>query len=329
MKLSHLGEFGLIERIRARAGQAPELRLGIGDDCAALQCPEGQLLLTTKDLLIEGVHFRLDWTDLKDLGRKSVSVNISDIAAMGGRPLDLYLGLGIPAGFTVEQIDRFMEGFAEAATGYGASLSGGDTCRSPGPLLISVTAHGAVAPEQLVRRSGAAPGDAICVSGTLGDSALALKALLAGEQPHALLADRHHNPDARPALGRALAEASVASAMIDISDGLAADLGHILDASGVGAVLDIPALPLSQPFFEALEKDPSVLQLALHGGEDYELLFTLRPDRLHQLEPLAKTLGLPLTRIGTLVRSEEGLRLRDARGRFSSAHPSGFNHFRA
>lgn len=327
MRLSELGEFGFIERIRAAAVTGEGVCHGIGDDCAVLELPRGERLLTSKDLLIEGIHFQRCWTDSRRLGRKSVSVNVSDIAAMGGRPRHLYLGLGVPADFPAEELQLFMDGFLEAAAEYGACLVGGDTCRSPGPLLISVTAEGAVAAGREVRRAGAAPGQAIYVSGTLGDSALALHRHTAGQPLDPWLASRHHDPVARVALGKALSENGLARAMIDVSDGLLADLGHILKASNVGAMLEESCLPLSGPFQSALALEPQLLPLALSGGEDYELLFAAQPEQEGALQALANQLAVPITRIGTIIPAGEGLCLRNAAGEVRAADRRGFNHF--
>lgn len=327
MKLAQLGEFGFIERIRRRVANDPATRVAIGDDCAALALPPGELLLTTTDLLIEDVHFRRSFTDLRTLGRKSVAVNVSDIAAMGGIPRYLYLGLGVPADLCLEDLDSFIDGFLEAAAFYGAVLSGGDTCRSPGPLLISVTAEGSIVEGELVRRSGSAVGDGIYLSGSVGDSALALRQLQRGEIPVPDLAVRHNDPTARTVLGRALAVEKLPSAMIDVSDGVLADLGHLLKASAVGALLEEEALPLSGPFRQALAVDPSRIDLAWSGGEDYELLFTVPARREGALFDLAGRIGLPLTRIGTVTAGEEGLLVRTRDGRLVHPSPAGFNHF--
>lgn len=327
MRLSQLGEFGFIERIRRSASAGEGLRLGIGDDCAATTVAPGELLLTSKDLLIEEVHFRRSWTDLRLLGRKSVAVNVSDIAAMGGAPRHLFLALAIPPDMSVEDLDAFVAGFLEAARENGAVLAGGDTCRSPGPFTVSVTAEGAVPEGQLVRRAGARPGDAVYVSGTVGDSALALQTLLAGERPEAFLAGRHHDPSARTGLGRALAAAGIPSAMIDLSDGLLADLGHILSASGVGARIDEEALPLSAPFRRALAQTPDLLELALSGGEDYELLFTVPPEREADLSRLASTLTVPLTRVGGVTSPDGGLLVKDRHGGIRRPSHPGYDHF--
>lgn len=328
MKLADLGEFGFIERIRQAVTQAPGVVVGIGDDCAVLELPPGERLLTSTDLLIEEVHFRRDWADMRLLGRKSVSVNVSDIAAMGGSPRHLYLGLGIPAGVAVAELDAFVAGFIAACADYGAILVGGDTCRSPGPLLISVTVEGTVPADEVVCRSGARVGDALYVSGTLGDSALVLQQLLAGAVPEPELVGRHYDPLARVALGRALAAARIPTAMIDVSDGLLADLGHILKASAVGAEIDAAALPLAAPLSSRVGKDPDLIRLALSGGEDYELLFSAPPERHSELTLLAAGVGVPVTCIGRVVAAAEGLLVQSGDGRLESVSPAGFNHFR-
>lgn len=328
MNLAELGEFGLIERIRKAAPGHPGLRLGIGDDCAVSCLHPGEELLTTTDLLIEGVHFRRDWTDLYRLGRKCVAVNVSDLAAMGGEPRLLFLGLGLPAQLRVADCEALLAGVLDAAAAYGAALAGGDTCRSPGPLLLSVTAQGAVPTGEAVLRSGARPGDDLYVSGTLGDSALALRELLAGRPLDAHLAARHHDPPARAALGQALRHSRAATAMIDLSDGLLADLGHLLAASKIGAVVETGQLPLSRVFAAAGATDPTVLDLALKGGEDYELLFTAPPARAADLALLADAAGVPLTRIGRITPPEDGLAVKDRNGRLLATRAAGFDHFR-
>lgn len=329
MRLAELGEFGLIERIRRAAPGHPGLCLGIGDDCAISRLNPGEELLTTTDLLIEGVHFRREWTDLYRLGRKCISVNVSDLAAMGGEPRHLFLGLGVPAGMSVEDCESLLAGVLDAAAMYGAALAGGDTCRSLGPLLLSVTAEGAIPAGQAVRRSGAHPGDELYVSGTLGDSALALRELLAGRRPDDQLAARHHDPTARPALGQALRTAGLARAMIDLSDGLAADLGHLLAASDCGAIVETALLPLSSSFAAALTGEPALLDLALYGGEDYELLFAAPSGTGARLAALAATQGVAITRIGRLTPREGGLTVKAPDGRALAVRDGGFDHFRA
>jgi thiamine-monophosphate kinase len=327
MKLAELGEFGFIERIRRAVDGAPGVHLGIGDDCAVLELPPGERLLTSTDLLIEEVHFRRAWTDPFRLGRKRVSINVCDLAAMGGIPRHLYLGLGIPSDLSVEELDAFISGFLSACRDYGATLVGGDTCRSPGALLISVTVEGSAPAAEVVCRRGARSGDGIYVSGTLGDSALALRRLLAGVIPDDESAARHHDPRAQVELGRALAKARLPSAMIDLSDGLLADLGHILEASAVGAEIEVAALPLSPAFRSALAGTPELIELALSGGEDYQLLFTVPPAREGELATLSTDLGLSLTRLGRVTAEPGGLWLRRADGGREAATAKGFNHF--
>lgn len=326
MSLASCGEFGLIARIRAQAQAGEDVLLGIGDDCCALQLPPGEVLLTSTDLLLEGVHFRRDWTDLFTLGRKCVAVNISDIAAMGGTPRYLSLGLGLPADLAETEFDALISGILSGAGEYGALLTGGDTCRSLGGLILSLTVQGHARPERIIRRSGARPGDLLYVSGTLGESGLALRELLAGRRPAAELARRHHDPTARLALGRELAARQLATAMIDLSDGLLADLGHLLQASGVGARIETERLPLSPLFRCYLEKEPALLELALAGGEDYELLWSAPPQAGSELTALAEALALPLTCIGTMVATP-GLTVNGADGRPLRLERSGFNHF--
>lgn len=326
MSLGGCGEFGLIERIRAQVAGRDDILIGIGDDCSATALPAGEFLLTTTDLLIEEVHFRRDWTDLFALGRKAVAVNISDIAAMGGTPQSLSLGLGLPADLDPEDFDQLVAGILAGAREYGAVLSGGDTCRSPGGLLLSVTVLGHIAPALTLRRCGARAGDLLYVSGTLGDSALALRELLAGRTPEAGIAQRHHQPTARLALGRELAQRRLATAMIDLSDGLRADLGHILAASGVGARVEAAALPLSPVFRGAMMHDSGVFDLALAGGEDYELLWSAPPTAASPLAALSAELGLPLTCIGEIVAGH-ALRVVAADGVEILSPKVGYNHF--
>ena len=326
MSLGACGEFGLIERIRAQVAGRDDILVGIGDDCCATALPPGEILLTTTDLLIEEIHFRRAWTDLFALGRKAVAVNISDIAAMGGTPRTLSLGLGLPADLSPEDFDQLIAGILSAARQYGAVLSGGDTCRSPGGLMLSVTVMGSIKPEQILRRSGAQVGDLLYVSGTLGDSAWALRELLAGRTPNAVIAQRHHQPTARFGLGQELARRRLATALIDLSDGLRADLGHILDASGVGACVQAAALPLSPIFRTALVIQPDLIDLALAGGEDYELLWSAPATAADALAALGDELELPLTCIGEIVAGSD-LKVVAADGSEIISAKVGYNHF--
>jgi len=327
MNLTDLGEFGLIDTIRARVGSQPGVIRGIGDDAAELELPAGHRLLTSTDLLLEGVHFTFSWISATDLGHKAVAVNLSDIAAMGGIPRFLYVGLACPADTELSRLNAFVDGLLAEAAEYGVALVGGDTCRSPGPWIISVTIEGIIPAGQTIGRDGARADDLVLVSGTLGDSALALALWQQGTPPPLALAARHNRPTPRVALGRALAEAGLPSAMIDLSDGVASDLGHILRASGVGAELDGAALPLSPIFREHTEQQRQWLDLALAGGEDYELLCTVPAERCAEALAVSGRIGVPLTVIGTLTDAAAGLRLRDVNGVVHPLQLLGYEHF--
>ncbi|WP_321529718.1 thiamine-phosphate kinase [uncultured Desulfuromonas sp.] len=326
--LAQAGEFGLIERIKRQARQGDNLLLGIGDDCSATHVAEGKVLLTSKDLLIEEIHFRRCWTDMYSLGRKSAAVNLSDIAAMGGTPLHLYLGVGLPADLSLTEIDNFSRGFLDESDQAGACLCGGDTCRSPDKLIISVTVQGSVSATEMLSRKTAQEGEALFVSGTLGDSALALALLQRGENPSDFLSQRHHRPTPRLALGQALAQHGIASSMIDVSDGLLSDLGHILKQSGLGAHIDQQQIPLSNEVRHHLQGHPDDEELILQGGEDYELLFSAPSRYSDDLEALSHRLNVPITRIGTLLNAEQGLTIVQFDGEEKQVEARGFNHFR-
>ncbi len=307
--LSSLGEFGLIDRIQSRFPQPVAPELGIGDDAALLTPSPGMQLVVSTDLLAEGVHFERSFGPLRLLGRKALAVNLSDLAAMGARPRWFFLSLAIPVGFPLDEIEALLDGVAEQATAHGVLLAGGDTCGSRSGLVISVTIMGEQRPELLLRRSGARTGDEVWVSGTLGDSALGLQLLLknrpvSGCNETEYVVNRHLDPTPRCGLGQALAKAGLASAMIDISDGLLADLGHICEQSGCGAEIRLAQLPRSPQFQRLVASAPlSLWQLAAAGGEDYELCFTASADRRAAIQELAKTAGIPATVVGKVTDS--------------------------
>jgi thiamine-monophosphate kinase len=326
MKLRELGEFGLIDRIAGRVVTRAEVRIGIGDDAAALAPSPGCVTLVTSDMLLEGIHFDLALCDPFTLGRKSLAVNLSDIAAMGGMPRHFLLSLALPEQLEVEFLDGFVEGLLEMAATFGVALIGGDTCASRSGLVISVTALGEQLPERVVRRSGARAGDLVFVTGTLGDAALGLKLLRGGERTGPAVM-RHLDPSPRVREGMALAEAGIPSAMIDISDGLLADLGHIINLSGKGAEVDLARLPLSDAFRAHLipgGEDPFRLPLA--GGEDYELLFTASPGCEKDALALLAGLGTQATVIGEIT-GESMLRVIDPSGSDYRGAARGYDHF--
>lgn len=321
------GEFEIIDRIKGRCATSPAVRLGIGDDCAMLQLPPGEMLLTTTDMLVEDVHFRRAWTGMESLGKKSAAVNLSDLAAMGAVPKALFLALAVPEDLSAQEIDRFFDGFLEVCHASGAVLAGGDTCASMGGLSISVTALGSASEKNVLRRSGARSGDSIYVTGCLGDSGLALQCLLAGRQVPPGALGRHLEPAARVSIGQALAEAGIATAMIDISDGLLADLGHILAASSVGGLVNIDTLPLSAEMQSAVAADRAVFEQALIGGEDYELLFTAASGSEQDIVQIAGLCQLPITRIGVIDGSPGAIELRDKGQPSPLPRNRGYKHF--
>jgi len=275
------GEFSFIEGLKSRFS-VPSGITGIGDDCAIIpQCSSNDTLVTS-DMLVEGSHFLLDDISPYQLGWKSAAVNLSDIAGMGGKPVGTFLSLAIPPHLSSSWMDEFMDGFQAVSEKFGVPLLGGDTTASPDRLCINVTVLGSSPHGCAKKRSDAVPGDLICVSGFLGDSACGLKVILDGVERNSdakVLIDRHYLPMPRVDEGLSLSRLSGVHAMMDVSDGVGSDLRHILKASGVGAVVDTAAIPLSDELLSCCGVngfDP--LDFALSGGEDYELLFTMTTD---------------------------------------------------
>lgn len=326
MKLKDLGEFGFIDRIAERVAPAADVPLGIGDDAAALIPAAGEHTLVTSDLLAEGIHFDRAFTDPYRLGRKSLSVNLSDIAAMGGRPRHALLSLAVPKDIDLAFLDDFTKGFLAVADEHNVILVGGDTCAARTDFVVSVTLFGAQSPEKIVTRKGARPGDLICVTGHLGDSSFGLEELRRGTV-HGPAVERHLNPAARVDAGLLLAERQIPTAMIDVSDGLAADLGHIAEQSSVGAIIRTAELPLSPHILtKAAAVGKDAVTLALSGGEDYELLFTIPADAAGLLPEVAAALSLPITVIGTIIDGS-GVVALDAAGNPFVPQRCGFDHF--
>ena len=329
MKLRRLGEFGLIEHLRRTTPRGHGVRVGIGDDAAWVETRTGSCLLTA-DLLIEGVHFDLKWTSLYALGYKTLAVNMSDIAAMGGTPAYLILSLGIPATFNTEDVDEFYQGIRSLAAKSGVALVGGDTSVAKS-LFISACLLGQTA-HRPITRGGAQIGDDIYVTGTLGDSALGLKLLKrkspARRAPRAakFLLSRHHFPTARVRVGSILAKEKLARAMIDISDGLLQDLSHICKASRIGAIVSEERLPLSSAYRSLAGPDGT--RHALAGGEDYELLFCARRRDRSRITKLEEHTDVPITRIGTCVHARDGMTVVDRTGHRVDFRTTGYDHFK-
>ena len=243
MQLNELGEFGLIGLIREKFASVPDSGYeGIGDDCAVMSCGDGTSLVVTTDMLVEEVHFRLRTTDPYRLGRKSLAVNLSDVAAMGAAPAASFLSIALPPDTTVEWVERFLDGYRSLSSEFSVPLLGGDTTASPGKLAISVTAVGRVHDSEIKRRASARLGDRIFVTGTLGDSAQGL-ADLREDRPETEFAAAHLDPRPHVREGAWLGKQRAVHAMMDLSDGLASDLGHILKASGAGAEISVERIP--------------------------------------------------------------------------------------
>lgn len=329
MKLSKLGEFGLIERIRKATPKGHGVRIGIGDDAAWLDC-RSRTILVTADLLIEGIHFDLRWSTFYALGYKTLAVNLSDIAAMGGTPAYLTLSLGIPVDFKSEDVEEFYRGIRSLTARTGVSLVGGDTSAAK-RFFISASLIG-YCPYAPVLRSGAKENDDLYVTGTLGDSALGLELIKkrkgnTRKDAAAYLIRRHHFPTARVKTGALLARAGLARAMIDVSDGLLQDLNHLCKASAIGAEIWEDALPFSPAYKTLAGRKRTVYALA--GGEDYELLFCVRPRDRSRLEKIKRRFGVPIARIGKCLPASEGIKVIDGEGRPASFSLRGYDHFKS
>ncbi len=348
--ISGIGEFGLIDKIAALAEPTlhtiPELITGIGDDCAVYQPSAGLLQVATTDMLVDQIHFDLLTTPLKLLGSKSISVNVSDICAMNAIARYALISIAVPASFSVEMIEELYSGMAYAAKEYGLAIAGGDTSSSRSGLIISVAMIGEVPAEQLTHRSGAGPGELICVSGTLGGSAAGLKLLMRekeimlehieNNEPYnkSIMADlkeygnaiqSHLSPIARLDIVRLLHSKNIRpSSMIDISDGLSSDLQHICRSSNTGALIHesrIPIHPATRRIADELQDD--ALTWALTGGEDYQLLFTIPKE---EYEAIADNKEIVV--IGETTDEEEGLLLSDIYGMTIDLKTvKGFDHF--
>lgn len=313
-----MSEFDLIRRHFTRP--TPSALLGVGDDAALLQVSPGKVLVVSSDMLVSGTHFFPD-ADPGMLGHKTLAVNLSDLAAMGATPRWATLALSLPRADEA-WLERFSAGFFALAEQHGVDLVGGDTTR--GPLNLCVTIMGEVSPQLALRRDGAQPGDEVWVSGRLGDAALALAHLQGrvrlSADDLAACAPALHRPEPRVALGVELR--GIAHSAIDISDGLLADLGHILTASGVAAQLEFAAIPVSVQ----LQNRSSLTPFILAGGDDYELCFTAAPQHHAEVSRIASKLALPLTCIGRIIAGS-GCVVHDASGNAIQLKSGGYDHF--
>jgi thiamine-monophosphate kinase len=334
MKLKEIGEFGFIDRI-APLGRirAEGVVKGIGDDCAVVSIDGPDYLLVTTDLLVERVHFLMDWAPAEVIGRKALAVNLSDIAACGGFPLDAFISLAIPEGLDVEWLDALYQGMHRLADSFQVNLLGGDTTGSKSDLVINVAVTGRVSRNEVLFRHTAREGDVIAVTGLLGESAAGLDILLRKLQLPADVAEplltAHLEPRPHLPEGRFLASSGACTAAIDVSDGLSSDLGHVCQDSGLAAVVyedRIPVSPALAGFADLTGKDP--IEVTLSGGEDYVLLVALKRDMAEDLQRRAVDQGMQLQLIGEFIAGR-GMELVRRNGTRKPFGPRGWDHFRA
>jgi thiamine-monophosphate kinase len=348
-------ESEIIANIRRKSPAAEGVLVGIGDDAAVLQPSLAKALLACCDLMVEGIHFRLDWTTPGLIGRKALAVTVSDIAAMGGAPRFAMVSLALPPAAKESLADELMQGMFELADQSGVAIVGGDTSASRDSLFIDTSVIGECPTAMAVTRAGASPGDLIFVTGSLGASALGLALLERGyrldeqlgtgakrsrddQAAESAITDdaahgfqqqalrKHLVPEPRLAFGKALGAQGLATAMIDVSDGLSTDLAHILEESACGALIQAAQIPVADCARHLAQglTDSNPLSLALHGGEEYELLFTGRRENQEALFELANSLNLPLTRIGEITRGRE--LFLERQGKVEVLLPCGYEH---
>lgn len=319
-----LAEKALIAQIRRLAGRGRRRSIvaGIGDDCAILSLPAGHEALVTTDFSLEGVHFRREWHPPETVGHRCLARGLSDIAAMGGKPISAFLSLALPRSAPQAWATRFVDGLLKLAAKHEVTLAGGDVAQSPGGVLADIVVVGSVPRGQAILRSGAQPGDRIYVTGDVGGSAAALDQLFSGRKNNLRAADHpsHFFPAPRVEVGQFLRKKKFASAMIDTSDGLSTDLAHICEESAVGATLRAESIPRARV---GRSKGPVDLRFALHGGEDYELLFTVSPGKSLP----ARIKGVAVTEIGRITRSRK-IALIDSHGHRAMLRPGGWEHLR-
>jgi thiamine-monophosphate kinase len=328
-----LGEAALVARLRERTGAPPStVLIGIGDDAAVLAPARSRHLVLTTDSLVEDVHFRRTWTALDAIGHKALAVNLSDLAAMGATPRASLLSLALPSDLPLAEFDRLVDGYVTLEAEAGAPLVGGNLTRSPGPLVIDVTAVGDVHPRRILRRDRARAGDDLYVTGALGAAATGLALLQAGvdrttmDPAGAACVERYERPVARTRCGRIVGRSGASAAAIDLSDGLADAATRLAEASGVGVVLEAESVPIHPGARDwATRGGLDALDFAVRGGEDYELAFAVGPKQRRKfLGALRRCPDLAVTRAGRFT-PEPGCWIEQAGSR--RPLPSGFAHF--
>lgn len=332
----HVGELALVRWTRNTfPPQSPLIFLGIGDDAAAYHPPKKNISLLTTDLCIEGIHFNRQYASMEQIGYKALASNLSDIAAMGGKPVLFLVSVALPADISFAAFKKLYQGMKSLCRRTGVQLIGGDTSESPNGLFISITVIGEVSPKSLVSRSGAEPGDRIFVTGTIGDAGAGLDILRRRKGKDArtslshetYLIKRHLLPVPRIQEGHFLSSNRFPHAMIDLSDGLSTDLGHLCKESGVGAEVIVEGLPVSPQLTSYCASiGQSVFPFVFGGGEDYELLFTVSPKKIARLKRLSLKKKIKFTEVGQII-SKKGLWERTKRG-LRPIPKIGFEHFR-
>lgn len=340
--VADFGERALIQRITARLALPRWVVVGPGDDAAVIEPERGSLEVLTTDAQIEGVHFDRRFVPSDAVGHRALAVNLSDLAAMGARPRAALLSLALPDALDIDDLDGLVRGLLAVAERHRVALIGGNITRSPGPLMVDVTATGSVRPRRAIKRDGARPGDEVYVTGSIGDAAVGLRVLQAnvltsvgssgafqnddGRAAHGCC-ERYLRPEPRVRAGLLLGGNRAASACVDLSDGLADGVRQLADSSDVGIVLDADAIPITADARQwHLQNGTDAVEAAITGGDDYELLFTARPAHRSRLRSVRRYVGdLPITKIG-VVTKQRGVLIRTAAGEREVPH--GFDHFK-
>ena len=325
LTVADIGERALIARIKARVSMPSWVVIGPGDDAAVIQPERGAYEVVTTDAQVEGVHFDRRFVPPDAIGHRALAVNLSDLAAMGASPRAALLSLALPPSLDVADFEQLVDGVLTVAASHGVTLIGGNITQTSGPLMVDITAIGSARPRRVLTRAGARPGDVVYVTGTLGEAAIGLQRLQAGESGGSCVA-RYLRPQARVRAGMLLGRNRAASSCMDVSDGLADCVRQVAEASGVGITLDASAIPTPAEVREAqVRRGRDPLEPALSGGDDYELFFTVRPAHRGRLRMVGQQVGdLPITRIGVVTKGRE-LLVRDEDG--TRPLPDGYEHF--
>jgi thiamine-monophosphate kinase len=327
LTVADIGERALIARIKARVSMPSWVVIGPGDDAAVIQPERGTFDVLTTDAQVEGIHFDRRFVPPDAIGHRALAVNLSDLAAMGASPRGALLSLALPPALDVADFEQLVEGVLTVAAAHRVALIGGNITQTSGPLMVDVTAIGAVRPRKVLTRAGARPGDGVYVTGSLGEAAVGLQRLRAGDNGMDSCVSRYLRPQPRVRAGMLLGRNRAASSCMDISDGLADCVRQVADASGVGITLDASGIPIPAEVAEAQRRrggDP--LEPALSGGDDYELFFTVKPAHQGRLRAVCQQLGdLPITRIGVVTKGRD-LLVREKDG--TRPLPEGYEHFK-